>query len=487
MRRGSGEPAKQLACSNCRKKKIKCQPNVDGGRCRACLRSGAECLVPAVDERKLSNSKKLVRELYARIASLEAELQGHCEAGGGPQTLSALCEPRRDSFRHIVGFASSSDDNDDDDGGDDGGDGDGDSDTMPPYARVEAMHGVALSPSSNISDLSGHFGSGILASTIIRLCGGHRDLKSDRMSRLHCCGPSSSLHPEKNMASSKLVRQPATSHSRGTQWQNTVPSAVQDYLFELYWKYQHQVIPIIHKDAFLQDYKSGLTNYCSRLLVHCVLARAAAISDRPDIRAMALSGDEAGDGTPLLVRRCAELLDAELNQKPGITTLQSLQLLSEIYCVVGSNTRGWMDAGRASRLASELCLQQDTTTASAVAASHVEQEVRQLCLWSCFSLDRQWALCLGRPQMIKLDDVSVRISNSRSTTHESSTDLRISAAWADLLEIVGTLCEALSGIQTKRHRIAALDRSLRDWYTHLEANFRYNPQQIPAVFQLQYV
>ena len=75
-RRGSTEPSKQLACSSCRRKKIKCQPSPGSSvKCQGCTRSGAECIVPFVDERKLSNSKKLVRELYDKIASLEAEVE----------------------------------------------------------------------------------------------------------------------------------------------------------------------------------------------------------------------------------------------------------------------------------------------------------------------------------------------------------------------------------------------------------------------------
>ncbi|CAK7230244.1 hypothetical protein SBRCBS47491_007521 [Sporothrix bragantina] len=469
MRRGSGEPAKQLACSSCRKKKIKCQPNVDGGRCRACLRSGAECLIPAVDERKLSNSKKLVRELYAKIASLEAELQSHREGGRVPQTLVPTREPRRDSFHHIIGVI------DDDDR----------STKTPPDAGDEVMVGAAVSPSSNQSDLSGRSGSGASDNMIIRLCGGYRQLNSDRVGRLRYFGPTSSLHLAESVTSSILLREPAATHTGGVQWQDAVSSALQDHLFELYWKYQHQVIPIVHKEAFLQDFKSGQTKYCSKLLVHCILARAAAISDRPDIRAMALVEDEVNEDPPLLVRRCADLLDAELNQ-PGITTLQSLELLSEIYCVVSNDTKGWMDAGGASRLAFELGLHSDMDgfSGTTTTLSPVEQEVRQICFWSCFSFDRQWALYLGRPQMIKLDDVSVRKPNTKPSTHETSLELRMSAAWADLLEIVGILCDALNGAQTKRHRVAALDRSFRDWYTNLDAEFRYNPQQIPAVFHL---
>ncbi|ROT35671.1 hypothetical protein SODALDRAFT_353305 [Sodiomyces alkalinus F11] len=82
--------SKPLACTACRRKKVKCHPNADGRPCRLCLRAGngAECTYPAIDERKLSNSRKLIGQLYGRIAALEAAIRNHrChtlppEAGG---------------------------------------------------------------------------------------------------------------------------------------------------------------------------------------------------------------------------------------------------------------------------------------------------------------------------------------------------------------------------------------------------------------------
>jgi hypothetical protein len=97
--------------------------------------------------------------------------------------------------------------------------------------------------------------------------------------------------------------------------------------------------------AFLHDLESGQTKYCSRLLVYCVLTRAASISERPEIRALAIAEDDTNEEPPFLVGKCARLLDSELNN-PGITTLQSLQLLSEIYCVISNDTKGWLDAGK---------------------------------------------------------------------------------------------------------------------------------------------
>ena len=49
---------------------------------------------------------------------------------------------------------------------------------------------------------------------------------------------------------------------------------------------------------------------------------------------------------------------------------------------------------------------------------------------------------LGRPHCIKLDDVTVP-RPSQFVNSSSSVDLKLAAAWADLLEIVGHICDAL--------------------------------------------
>lgn len=89
--------------------------------------------------------------------------------------------------------------------------------------------------------------------------------------------------------------------------------------------------------------QNGDTRYCSRLLVYCMLTRAAAISEQPGLRALALAED-ADDDPPYLVRKCVQLLETELDA-PNITTAQSLQLLSEMHCAISHDTKGWMYAG----------------------------------------------------------------------------------------------------------------------------------------------
>lgn len=231
----------------------------------------------------------------------------------------------------------------------------------------DLLEGTSILPSRGPPSIASSDGSNSSDNMIVRLCGGQRQLNSDRAGRLRFFGPTSSLHLSESIVSSVLINEGSSNRGHFT-WQEVLPQDLQDYLLALYWEYQHQVIPVIHKEgelsdnsspsttgyslnlswkAFLRDFSTGQTKYCSKLLVHCILTRAAAISDRAEIRALALADDETNEDPPYLVRRCAALLDSELNN-PGITTLQSLQLLSEIYCVISNDTKGWLDAGKSS-------------------------------------------------------------------------------------------------------------------------------------------
>ena len=52
---------------------------------------------------------------------------------------------------------------------------------------------------------------------------------------------------------------------------------------------------------------------------------------------------------------------------------------------------------------------------------------------------------LGRPHCIKLDDVTVPRPSSFINGNSSSDplDMKLAGAWADILEIVGHICDAL--------------------------------------------
>lgn len=179
---------------------MQCQPSNDGSvSCFLCLKTGVECVVPMIDERKLSNSRKTIRDFSARIVALEKELEAHrlyC-SGATAELFSSRDEEPSPGLSSTNSDASNSSDN-----------------------------------------------------MIVRLCGGQRQLNSDRVGRLRFFGPTSSLHLSESVTSSVLIREPNS--TRGWhQWQEILPLDLQAHLMGLYWKYQHQMIPIIHKEGWM--------------------------------------------------------------------------------------------------------------------------------------------------------------------------------------------------------------------------------------------
>jgi hypothetical protein len=76
---------------------------------------------------------------------------------------------------------------------------------------------------------------------IVRLCGGQRQLNSDRIGRLRYFGPTSSLHLMESVTSTLLTRELSGAHH--PSWQDDFPLPVQDYLLDLYWRFHHTVLP----------------------------------------------------------------------------------------------------------------------------------------------------------------------------------------------------------------------------------------------------
>jgi len=138
---------------------------------------------------------------------------------------------------------------------------------------------------------------------------------------MHFYGPTSSLHLTEQRSSSLLQWGPINGCCE--QGSQDVAPELQSYLLNLYWTYQHTVLQVVHKEAFLGDMQTGRNRYFSKLLLYCIYACAARISERPDIRALALPTDEdIDDEQPYFVKKATELLVIEL-KRPQITTIQS--------------------------------------------------------------------------------------------------------------------------------------------------------------------
>jgi len=198
----------------------------------------------------------------------------------------------------------------------------------PPVAR----------PESNNSTLS--------VGLIGRICDRKSQLNTDEVGRLHFFGPTSGLHTAECM-SSWFVRwgEFPTEHCSLIE---EIPQRLQEYLLDRYWKFQHNVIPTIHKEAFLDDMRSRRCRYYSKGLLYSMFACSARISEFPELRALVLSREEQEGNTeePYLLKKATTLVEEELRNNASITTVQALNLLSVIYCsIYASDNKGWMDSG----------------------------------------------------------------------------------------------------------------------------------------------
>lgn len=352
-----------LACLNCRQKKVKCQPGSAG--CTRCLKLGLQCVEPEADERKRPSSKTHIRQLCDRIAHLEAELR---KAKTSKATSSDASPPS--------GYSGET------------------SEAAVEEASPTSGHADSQPRKTARSD-----------SLIAQLCGGAQwQLNHDEGGQIHFYGPTSSLHLTETRSSSLLQLNGANNGN-----DHLVPDVAPDlqvYLLNLYWNYQHGVLAIVHKEAFLHDMATGQTRYFSKLLLYCIFACAARISDREEIRALALPVDEdVDDEHPYFVRRATELLSKEL-KRPQITTIQSLQLLSVIDCARSDDTKGWLFTGKLSshprlltiltvstgdacRLAFDMGLHRDCSGLELPnKLSQTDLEVRSVTFWGCFVFDR---------------------------------------------------------------------------------------------------
>ncbi len=438
---GSKDTSRMLACLGCRQKKIKCYRRTS--TCGRCERLQIPCVVPDEDERLRPSSKNHIRELERQIESLEMRLQ----------------EAEERAQRNLY--------------------------LTPPTSSESSNNGMDL-VLGNVESTKVVEIDGAPHTLIGRLCAEKPHFHADEGGRIRYYGPTSSLH---------------TSEEVSLKWdfvkwddgflepddQDVISPTLRDHLLEQYWHFQHKVLQVVHREAFLQDMQTGRCRYFSKALLYAMLANAAVFSAVPEIRALALSKEEDPEGSkPYLLRKATEMTEHEIENNVGVTTIQSLQLLSSLHCRRGSDTKGYMESGRASRLIYDLGLHKDDTEFQSSHSSRMDLEVRRVVFWGCFTYDRGWSLYLGRPSALNLDDVTISPASLLSDkTSSYSTELSVLLAWTTLFTIVGDICDALNNKSFTYNHLQNLRQTLLAWESSLDPNLRHTPGCAPAIYVLQ--
>ncbi|KAB5560331.1 fungal-specific transcription factor domain-containing protein [Coniochaeta sp. 2T2.1] len=317
---------------------------------------------------------------------------------------------------------------------------------------------------------------------ISRLCGRQWKLNSDEEGQYKFFGPTSSLHLTESVSSSLL----SSGYSHGMLEDATLDGIIDFdthlHLLDIYWNYQHTILQVFDKEIFLDGLRTKQGKYFSKALLFAVYACAARISDRPGLRAMVVpSQDDPSHNEPYLVSIAAGLVNEEL-QRPRVTTIQALLLLSVIYCSLSKDTKGWIATGVACSLAIDFGLHKSGDNLASAQLSKRDVKVRQITYWGCLLFDRFWAKYLGRPVSLRAEDLELELS--RPLGPDATWDTKIAFAWVSLLLVVGNIADALNRVKCSPETLQALDEQLQNWHNNLDAELQYSRSAPPSVILL---
>ncbi|OAP62261.1 hypothetical protein AYL99_04464 [Fonsecaea erecta] len=164
-----------------------------------------------------------------------------------------------------------------------------------------------------------------------------------------------------------------------------------DHFLDAYWCWSHHLHLVLNKRLFLRDlYTSGPS--VTPFLVSAVLAQAARYSTRPEV---AHIGDH-------FAARALHLLPSDIDRGSSIPTIQGLLILSARECACGRISQGWLYSGMAFRMMRDLGIHIEPRKMGYLSRQFSEEDLalRQQVFWSCFTWDKTMSLCLGRAPIV---------------------------------------------------------------------------------------
>ncbi|KAL2758317.1 hypothetical protein ACRALDRAFT_1061517 [Sodiomyces alcalophilus JCM 7366] len=174
-----------------------------------------------------------------------------------------------------------------------------------------------------------------------------------------------------------------------TTWTSiTTDAFLVQHLLALYFCWEYPAFASLSKEHFLQDFQEGRPRFCSSMLVNALLALGCRFSTKPSTRTD--PNDPYTSGDPFF-KECQNLLYLEEDHH-SLTTIQALGIMSIREASCGRDAESWHYAGQSIRLAIEMGLHQVQTDGT---ADEDELAVRAATFWGAFALDHAWSLATG--------------------------------------------------------------------------------------------
>ncbi|KAF1348000.1 fungal-specific transcription factor domain-containing protein [Delphinella strobiligena] len=199
-----------------------------------------------------------------------------------------------------------------------------------------------------------------------------------------------------------------------TSWTNvTSDTDLVIHLINMYFTWHYTYFTCLSKSLFYRDFSLGKppsdtrrkTEYCTPLLVNAILALGCHFTSFPAARENPHDSATAGDHFFREAKRL--IMENDEHEKPKITTVQALALISVREAGCGREAKGWVYSGMSFRMACDMGLNLNSgrlARSVASAGEHSidegEDDARRITFWGCFLFDKCWSNYLGRlPQL----------------------------------------------------------------------------------------
>ncbi|XWW94576.1 hypothetical protein V2A60_002521 [Cordyceps javanica] len=175
-------------------------------------------------------------------------------------------------------------------------------------------------------------------------------------------------------------------NSSGTWTSITGDVNLVHHLLALYFCWEYPTFASLSKEHFLRDFQDGRHRYCSPILVNALLALGCRFSTQPKTREFPNDPYTSGDH---FFKEALRLLNSEPDQH-SLTVIQALGIMSIREASCGRDSESWYYSGQSIRLAIEMGLH-----LSQESGDIDEMAVRSATFWGAFALDHAWSLATG--------------------------------------------------------------------------------------------
>ncbi|KAI1768000.1 fungal-specific transcription factor domain-containing protein [Hypoxylon sp. FL1150] len=171
-----------------------------------------------------------------------------------------------------------------------------------------------------------------------------------------------------------------------------ISEELENHIIDLYFAWEQPWVLVVG-EALFKESRQSQGRYFSPLLLNCILAAGSLFSDRLEVRSDPNDPHTAGK---IFLEKAEVLLYYDLKW-PSITTIQSLTVISTVYCAMGVDVACWTYQGLASRLALDMGLNIDAQILSGPESlSEEEIQARRRLYWGLYCNDKLSASYTGR-------------------------------------------------------------------------------------------